>query len=142
MTVDELGGALSALPPRVRKVLDAAEENGWMENPFTSLVVRLTREDGLPFYATWHWVGVDGKRSWRFQGAYAKNGQALNYNDIFVYLEDPAVIYPEPPEDEKPGGKCPACGTADLIYGRKKCQACSALERIDGQYRGNPEEGP
>ena len=140
MTPDELGGALSALPPRVRKVLDTAAENGWTEKT-TSLVVRLDHPDGLPFYATWHWVEVDDKRSWRFQGARAKNGQALNYNDIFVYLEDPAVIYPEPPDDEKPAGKCPTCGTADLTYGRKQCQACNVLEGMSGKRRGSAEEG-
>lgn len=101
MTPDELGGELIALPPRVRKVLDAAYEQGWMDNAYTSIVVRLTREDAKPFFASWHWIEVaPGKRAWRFHGARAANGQQLNYNDIFEYLEDPTVIEPEPPEGE------------------------------------------
>lgn len=87
-------------PPRVLKVLDAAEENGWTENPYVSLVVRLTREDAVPFFARWDLVTNGDKRSWRFHGARAANGQALNYGDIFIYLDDPSVIYPEPPEGE------------------------------------------
>lgn len=101
MTGDELGAVIDGPPPaRVLKVLDAADENGWTENPYISLVVRLTREDAIPFFARWDLVGSEDKRSWRFQGARAANGQKLNYNDIFIYLEDPSVIYPEPPEDE------------------------------------------
>jgi hypothetical protein len=58
--------------------------------------------DGLPFYATWELTGwtPKGKPSWHFAGAQAANGQRLNERDIFTYLEDPSVIYPEPPEDE------------------------------------------
>jgi hypothetical protein len=91
------------LPPNVVKVLERAEELGWFQNPFTSLVVRLSRDDAEPFYARWDmYVSPEGKRSWRFKHARAKNAQPLNYKDIFTYLEDPSVIYPEPPtEDEE-----------------------------------------
>jgi hypothetical protein len=42
-----------------------------------------------------------GRLSWRFAGARASNGQALNFGDILVYLEDPSVIHPEPPENQE-----------------------------------------
>ena len=79
-------------------ILDMAKEYGWTENPFTSLVIRLTHPDGRPFFARWDLsITEAGKRSWRFQGARAVNGQALNYNDVKLYLQDPTVIEPEPP---------------------------------------------
>lgn len=89
-------------PARALKVLEAAKANGWVENTHCSLVLRLTREDAEPFWARWDlsFNPETGRKSWRFYGARAKNGQALNYNDIFIYLENPEVIYPEPPADE------------------------------------------
>lgn len=101
MTPDEFSEVLDEeLPSRIRKVLDKANDEGWWENPYVSLVLRLTKEEpALPFFARWDLHSdPSGKRSWRFHGARASNGQALNYSDIFVYLEDPSVIYPEPPE--------------------------------------------
>lgn len=96
---DELEGEPSAA--RAIKILDEAAELGWAENPFASLVIRLTREDALPFYARWDMScnPETGKRRWRFAGARAINGQPLAYGDIKTYLEDPSVIYPEPPSD-------------------------------------------
>jgi hypothetical protein len=93
---DELDGEPTAA--RAMKMLDQAEELGWTESPFVSLVIRLTREDAIPFFARWDLaVSKEGKRSWRFQGARAANGQPLNFNDIKVYLNDPDVIHPEMP---------------------------------------------
>lgn len=96
---DEVEGEPSAA--RALKVLAKAQEEGWTQNPVCSLVLRLTREDALPFFARWDLTfnPETGKKSWRFQGARAMNGQALNYNDIFIYLEDPDVIEPESPEE-------------------------------------------
>jgi len=110
MTTDDVAEILDEpLPVRVRKVLDTAVEYDWCHNPVVSLTIRLTRlgDDvrhpaempALPFFATWTLDTRGDKRSWRFAGARAKNGQALSYGDIFTYLEDPSVIYPEPPED-------------------------------------------
>ena len=96
---DELGGEPSAA--RAIKILDEARELGWTENPYVSLVVRLTREDAKPFFARWD-MGFSpetGKRSWRFHGAFAANGQALAFSDIKTYLNDPSVIEPEPPDE-------------------------------------------
>jgi hypothetical protein len=95
--LDELEG--EPTPARAIGVLNLARELGWANNPFASFTIRLTREDALPFFATWHFIHNQetGKRSWRFAGARAQNGQALNYNDIKVYLQDPDVIHPEPP---------------------------------------------
>lgn len=99
MNLTDLSEALeSPLPPTVVRVLDKAEELGWFQNSHTSLVVRLSRDDALPFFARWDMVvSPEGKRSWRFVHAWAKNAQPLSYNDIMIYLDDPSVIYPEPP---------------------------------------------
>lgn len=96
---DELEG--EPTPSRAIKILDEARELGWTENPACSFVVRLTREDALPFFARWDMAHnpETGKRSWRFQGARAINGQPLNFNDIKLYLNDPNLIYPEPPDE-------------------------------------------
>jgi hypothetical protein len=105
---DETVGMKEPTALRAMKVLDAAKANGWVENPYCSLVLRLTRPDAEPFFARWDlsFNPETGKRSWRFVGARAKNGQPLNYTDIFIYLENPAVIYPEPPEqDTLPSGE-------------------------------------
>lgn len=96
---DELEGEPTAA--RAIKILDQARELGWTDNPFASFTVRLTRDDGLPFFATWHMSHnpETAKRSWRFAGARASNGQALAYNDIKTYLNDPRVIEPEMPDE-------------------------------------------
>lgn len=87
------------------KLLAKAKELGWHENPFTSLVVRLSKDDAEPFFIRWDLaVGSSGKPSWRFAGARAANGQPLNYRDAVLYLEDPSIIYPEPPEEEVNNG--------------------------------------
>lgn len=94
----------SALTPQVRKILEAAEANGWSENGVSTLVIRLSKPaDPLakPFFLRWDLAGRTkaGKPSWRFAGARASNGQPLNLGDALVYLEDTSVIYPEPPEE-------------------------------------------
>lgn len=96
---DELGGEPSAA--RAISILKTAEKLGWTENPYASLVIRLTRSDALPFYARWD-LSFDpktAKRSWRFAHAQAANGQKLAYVDIGTYLNDPRVIYPDPPDE-------------------------------------------
>lgn len=84
--------------PRASKVLDYALEHGWrLHGLGGSFVMRLNRDDAEPFFASWK-IEVDpetGKKSWRFAGAKARNGQALAYGDIITYLDDPSVIYPE-----------------------------------------------
>ena len=100
---DVLPGEIEGEPSaaRVIKLLDEAKELGWTENPFVSLVVRLTRDDAKPFYARWE-MGFNpetGKRSWRFAKAFASNTQPLAFGDIKTYLEDPSVIFPEPPDE-------------------------------------------
>jgi hypothetical protein len=114
---DELDGEPTAA--RAMKILDQAGELGWTENPFVSLVIRLTRDDAVPFFARWDLSVTDsGKRSWRFQGARAANGQALNFNDIKIYLEDPDVIHPEPPtspEDDSDEAFRTALGSLDPL---------------------------
>jgi hypothetical protein len=115
---DELSGEPS--PARAIKLFDTATELGWTENPACSFVIRLTREDALPFYARWD-LKVNpetGKRSWGFNGAMAQNGQKLAYRDIQTYLEDPDVIYPEPPtspEDDTDESFRTALGSLDPL---------------------------
>lgn len=110
MTAELAQEALDNTTPRMLKVLKAAEELGWTAG-VTSVTVRLSRPDdkpdrtgavALPFYATWVLKGwtPTGRPSWSFMGARASNGQALSEADIMTYLEDPSVIYPEPPEGE------------------------------------------
>jgi hypothetical protein len=104
--IDELDQVvLGPLPPRVVKLLKSAVDNGWEANaPGITFRVRLTKPDddlALPFFIGWdlYLNPETAKWSWRFSGARAKNGQPMNFNDVFTYLEDPSVIYPEPPEE-------------------------------------------
>lgn len=100
LTVKEIMGEPSAA--RALKLLAKAKEHGWHENPYTSLVIRLDKEGAEPFFVSWHLAeGANGKPSWRFQGGRARNLQPLGLNDALLYLEDPSVIYPEPPKEEE-----------------------------------------
>jgi hypothetical protein len=115
---DELDGEPTA--SRALKLLDYAYEQGWELNPNASFVMRLTRDDALPFFIRYDLAfNVEtGKRSWRFAGARAQNGQPLNYNDIKIYLEDPDVIHPEPPtspEDDSDEAFRTALGSLDPL---------------------------
>lgn len=115
---DELDGEPSA--SRALKILDTAEDLGWLVNPVCSFVIRLTRDDAVPFFARWDlaYDEAKAKRSWRFAGARAANGQALNYNDIKVYLNDPDVIHPEAPtspEDDTDEAFRTALGALDPL---------------------------
>lgn len=114
---DELSGEPS--PARAIKLLDTAAELGWTENPAASFVIRLTHPEGRPFFARWDLsVQESGKRSWRFQGARANNGQPLNYNDVKLYLQDPTVIEPDPPtspEDDTDEAVRTALGSLDPL---------------------------
>jgi len=100
-----IGDSLETVPARLRKVLEAAEDNGWaLSKTGCTAVLRLHRpgdEVALPFYVRWDLLrtGKDAKLSWRYHGAMAENGQRLNYNDVFDYIEHPEFIYPEPPEE-------------------------------------------
>jgi hypothetical protein len=88
------------LPARVRKVLEQAQENGWVLNgKGLTMAIRLDKPDdpdAVPFCALWTWtLGDKGKGSWRFSGACAANWQPMNFADIFTVLEDPSRIWPE-----------------------------------------------
>lgn len=94
----------SPLPKNAQKILEAAEANEWVENPYVSLVLRLAKpKDALakPFFMKWELAGrtPTGKLSWRFAGARASNGQPMTIEDALIYLEDTTVIYPEPPKE-------------------------------------------
>lgn len=93
--------------PSVLKVIRAAEDNGWIENDFGSLVLRYRKPndpDALPFFVTWH-IGMTagGKVSYRFAGARVINGKPLALNDVLIYLADPTVIQDEDPNPESGG---------------------------------------
>lgn len=96
---DELNGEPTC--SRAVFILETAKRLGWRENPYCSFVIRLTRDDAIPFYARWDlsFSPETGKRTWRFTHAQAANGQKLAYGDIKIYLNDPTVIHPEPPEE-------------------------------------------
>lgn len=102
---DQAQEAADTIPPAVRKLLEAAEENGWKWNgPGFTLVGRLHKPDdplAKPFFMRWDLNRTDkGKWSYRFNGARASNGQPMNLGDVHVYLKDTSVIYPEPPTEE------------------------------------------
>lgn len=101
----ELDGEPTA--SRALKLLDYAYEQGWELNPNASFVMRLTRDDALPFFIRYdlYFSLETHERKWKFAGAMAQNGQKLNYNDIKKYLNDPDVIYPEPPDEECEGAQ-------------------------------------
>jgi len=99
-----IGDSLETVPARLRKALEAAEDNGWeMSKTGCTAVLRLVRpadEVALPCYARWDLIRTPkGQLSWRFHSAMAKNGQRMNYNDLFEYFSDPSVIYPEDESD-------------------------------------------
>jgi hypothetical protein len=100
--IESVESALGPIPPRVLRLLETAQEHGWQEGKAgTTVVMRLHKPSdiaAIPFYVSWLLTVKDGKRSWRFQGSRAANGQPLAWNDIKTYLQDPSVIYPEPPE--------------------------------------------
>jgi hypothetical protein len=111
--------ALDNPTSRMLKVLAAAEEEGWTVGRI-SLAVRLSGPDdkpdrigevALPFYAIWELTGwtPKGRPSWHFLNARAKNGQPLSEGDILTYLEDPSVIYPEPPAPDVPAESGEPC---------------------------------
>lgn len=92
------------IPTRVAKILETAEANGWRHN-FTSMVTRWAPhgEDklGKPWFGSWH-LNYSPERerwSWRWAGGMAANLQRLSNNDTLIYLENPEVIYPEPPRE-------------------------------------------
>lgn len=88
------------LPANVRKVIQAAEENGWQLNgKGASFALRLdhpTDELARPFYITWQ-VGetAKGALSFRYMSAATDTLQPLSAGDVIDYLNDPTVIYPE-----------------------------------------------
>lgn len=99
--IEAVAAEVSSDPSAARalKLLALALENGWTENPYSSLVLRLTHPDGLPMFVRWNLVLSDkGKPSWRFYGARASNGQPLTLSDAFAVIETPQLVFPEPPE--------------------------------------------
>lgn len=89
------------LPMRIRTVMDLAHDNGW-RHTFTSLVTRWSPEMGdqygVPWYSSWYVVKTEKGWSYRFHNARAANFQKLTFGDLKIYLENPEVIHPEPPE--------------------------------------------
>lgn len=102
--MEVLGEMLNGLlPPKLAAVIDTAYEYGW-EGSHHSFTVRYSHPDAplaRPFFASWDLTKTEGRKpSWRFTGAFASNGQAMNLDDVLAYLKDPAIIWPEPPEEE------------------------------------------
>lgn len=89
------------LPNNLLKVLRLAEENGWTDS--TSLVMRMSREQCIPFFLCWELR--DGK--YRFAGARVGivredfSGK-LTLRDAMTYLKDPTVIEPERKKNVSP----------------------------------------
>ena len=94
------GMSEAELPATARRVLKAAQENGWVLNGRgLTMVMRLDKPDdeqAVPFYATWQYTfDAAGKGSWRFVNANAANWQPLTFHDVFTVLKDPGRIWPE-----------------------------------------------
>lgn len=93
------------LPASVRKVIDAAIENGWELNaPGVTLCLRLnhpTDDIAQPVYVTWT-VGrtAKGNLSFRFMSCGTRGLVPLSGADLLEYLEDATVGYPLPEELE------------------------------------------
>lgn len=93
------------LPAQVRKVIDAAIENGWTLNkPGMTLALRLnhpTDELAQPVYITWVVSRTPtGRLSFKHDSCGTKGLHPLSGADLIEYLKDPTVVYPV--EDEPP----------------------------------------
>ena len=93
------------LPRTVERTLREAEANGWIiRGRGPTLVIPLDKpddENAVPFYCRWILVRAkDGTRRWQFDGAAAANWQPMTFHDIFTYLKDPSVIWPEETTEE------------------------------------------
>jgi hypothetical protein len=100
---DLIADVSNNLSPAIRKILDAAVENGWeLAKPGMTLCLRLDNpadELALPVYACWV-VGrsPSGKMSFRFSSSATSGLNPLSGADLVEYLKDPTVVYPDPPE--------------------------------------------
>ncbi|TVZ01233.1 hypothetical protein EAS64_33685 [Trebonia kvetii] len=108
---EEEGESLAKALAQILKIMALAKENGWTENPFFSLALRLKHPDGVPIYAVWGINGVTptGRPSVRFRSAQGANGQFMTLDDLKEVLVNPELILPEPPanlEEEVNGNDC------------------------------------
>lgn len=85
------------LPRSPKQILALAKDSSWGFGVI-SLVMRMNHPDKNvpPFYLSWHFAVETGR--WNFAGARARNGQALNMNDVKVVLEHPEALLPEAPD--------------------------------------------
>lgn len=72
------------LPPRVRKLIAAALEDGWRLNgDGGTFVLRLAKEGHVPFFICWD---IDAECKWRFRGARTAGTQKLGWRELPGYL--------------------------------------------------------
>jgi hypothetical protein len=109
--------ALDDTSKRILKVLDEAEANGWTVGLVT-VAVRISPPGQMDnrasewnlaraFYAIWEMAGrtAQGRPSWKFLGARARNGQPLSESDISIYLKDPSAIWTDEQIGQLTSGK-------------------------------------
>lgn len=94
------------LPAGVKKIIDAAESEGWeLNGKGVTLAIRLDRGEpwDLPAYVCWQ-VGVTptGKVSFT-SGKGGTMNQPLTATEMIDYLSDPTVVYPVQAHDEPEG---------------------------------------
>lgn len=103
--MNELTGSIPAalwdsLPTSIRKILRAAEDNGWeLNGKGLSLAIRLdhpTDEIAIPLYVTYS-VGKTGtgKVSARFMSAATATLKKLGPRDVLAVLADPTLEHSE-----------------------------------------------
>lgn len=97
--------------PAVKKLILAAEENGWQLNPpGVTCCFRLNHpsdELAQPVYVTYA-LGRSptGKLSWRFMSAATAGLVPLKGQDLLAYLADPTIAYALP-DDPEPSRETP-----------------------------------
>ena len=128
------------LSPAIRRVIDAAVENGWeLNKPGMTLCLRLNHpsdELAMPVYVSWV-VGrtAKGKLSFRFDSCCTSGLDSLSGADLLEYLADPTVVYPEPEESEWDESKSKAENVAKILG------PSPALRRQQGEDIPNPYPG-
>lgn len=83
MAPNELKAKLSALPPKIRQVLETAADNGWTGEADISVVVRLLTANAGPIFASWDYMEVEpGNRKWHLRSGSIFTSGLLSYADF------------------------------------------------------------
>lgn len=105
--IEDIGGSM---PPAVKKVLKAAEENGWeLNRPGMTLCLRFnhpTDELASPLYISWVLKRTPtGKLGLGFDSCSTASLVPLRPADVLEYLSDPTVILMDDADIEEASAK-------------------------------------